>query len=146
MKVLFDTSALIAAFIESHPKHMDALSWLEQALTSKLEYYVSSHSIFEVYSVLTRAPFKPKINPTTARKLIEDNIIKDAALITLSKSDVFSLLAELEKGKLTGGIVYDAIILKCGVKAKVNAIITGNSNHFSRIKEVNKNNIDILSI
>ncbi len=90
MKVLFDTSALIAAFIESHPKHMDALSWLEQALTSKLEYYVSSHSIFEVYSVLTRAPFKPKINPTTARKLIEDNIIKDAALITLSKSDVLS--------------------------------------------------------
>jgi predicted nucleic acid-binding protein len=65
---------LIAAFIESHPKHKSALALLIKAKDKEFELFVSSHTILEIYSVLTSAPFKPKITPLIAKQLIENNI------------------------------------------------------------------------
>jgi predicted nucleic acid-binding protein len=59
---------LIAAFVESHPKHKSALSFLMKAKNKEFELFVSSHTILEIYSVLTGAPFKPKITPIIAKQ------------------------------------------------------------------------------
>ncbi len=63
MKVLFDTSVLVAAFIANHPEHTDSLPWLQRVQAEKIAGFISAHTIAELYAVLTRLPRQPRISP-----------------------------------------------------------------------------------
>ncbi|MDZ7766238.1 MAG: PIN domain-containing protein [Melioribacteraceae bacterium] len=95
MKILFDSSVLIAAFVESHPKHKPAFSYLIRAKEKEFELFVASHSILEIYSVLTSAPFVPKISPQLATQLIENNIKHLAKIISLTDKDYFRIITRM---------------------------------------------------
>lgn len=144
MKALLDTSTLIASIIESHPKHVYALSWLRRAKNKEFEAIVSAHSLLEIYSVFTVAPFKPKISPEIAKKLIDTNIINNCKIITLSANEYLSLIDSLSSQDFKGGIVYDALIQVCAEKSKVDKIITANAKDFTRLNS-NKS-IEIVPI
>ena len=133
MKILFDSSVLIAAFVESHPKHKSALSFLTKAKNREFELIISAHTILEIYSVLTSAPFRPKISPEIAKKLIKNNIKPIAKILYLSDKDYFKILDKMCDADLKGGIVYDAIIVECALKSKVDEILTLNPKDFSRL-------------
>lgn len=133
MVTIFDSSALIAAFVESHPKHKAAFTWLKQAKSKEFRYVVASHSIAEVYSVLTSAPFKPRISTSAARKLIEENITSDAKIISLSGQDYFQVIERMDQLGLKGGIVYDALVVECARKSKSKEILTSNTKDFIRL-------------
>ncbi len=133
MKILFDTSVLIASFVEAHPKHQPALKFLTQAKNKEFELFVSAHTILEVYSVLTSAPFEPKISPVVARKLIDNNIKHIAKIVYLSDKDYFRILNKMCEEELIGGIVYDAIIVECAIKSGTDEILTLNPKDFSRL-------------
>ena len=130
MKILFDSSILIAAFVESHPKHKSALSFLMKAKDKEFEPLISSHSILEMYSVLTSAPFKPKITPLIAKQLIENNIKNFVKTIYLTDKDYFEIIEKMNISNLSGGIVYDAIMVECALKAKADEILTLNAKDF----------------
>lgn len=136
MKILFDSSVLIAAFIEAHRKHKSALSALTKAKNKEFKLFVSAHSILEIYSVLTSAPFKPKITSVIAKQLIENNIKSFAKIVYLTDKDYFTILEKMSRSGLIGGIVYDAIILKCALNSKVDEILTLNSKDFLRLTNV----------
>ena len=133
MGTVFDSSALIAACVEVHPKHHSAISWLKQAKNKEIEYIVAAHSLLEVYSVLTSAPFKPPVSPATAHQLIEQNIKRDAKIISLSEQEYFQVIDSMVRSGLRGGIAYDAIVVKCARKCKAKEIITSNIKDFSRL-------------
>jgi len=133
LKVLFDSSVLIAAFIESHPKHKSALALLIKAKDKEFELFVSSHTILEIYSVLTSAPFKPKITPLIAKQLIENNIKNIAKTVYLTDDNYFAIVEKMSNSNLSGGIVYDAIIVECALKAKVDEVLTINPKDFLRL-------------
>ena len=137
LKILFDTSVLIAAFVESHPKHNAALKFLTRAKEKEFELFVSAHSILEVYSVLTSAPFKPKITTLTAKKLIENNIKAIAKIIYLSDNDYFNIVEKMSDSDFKGGIVYDAIMVECALNSNVDEILTLNSKDFLRLTHDN---------
>ncbi len=144
MKILFDSSVLIAAFIESHPKHKPALSYLVKAKDNTFELLVSSHSIMEVYSVLTGAPFKPRITPIIAKQLIENNIKNIARTVYLTGEDYFRIIEKMSISNFSGGIVYDAIIVECALKSKADEIYTLNPKDFLHL--TNKTSIKIISV
>ncbi|MFH1196934.1 MAG: PIN domain-containing protein [bacterium] len=133
LNILLDSSVLIAAFVESHPKHKVALTFLMKAKNKEFQLFVSSHTILEIYSVLTSAPFQPKITPIIANQLIENNIKKIAKTIYLTDGDYFHILEKMSSSNFSGGIVYDAIVVECGLKAKVDEIITLNPKDFLRL-------------
>jgi len=133
LKILFDTSVLIAAFVESHPKHKSALSFLTKAKNKEFELFVSAHTILEVYSVLTSAPFKPRITSEIAKKLIENNIKPFAKIVYLSDKDYFLIVEKMSSSGLIGGVVYDAIIVECALNYKVDKIITLNPKDFLQL-------------
>ena len=137
MKILFDTSVLIAAFVESHPKHNAALKYLIRAKGKEFKLFVSAHSILEVYSVLTSAPFKPKITTLAAKKLIENNIKAIAKIIYLSDKDYFNIVEKISDSDFKGGIVYDAIVVECALNSNVDEILTLNSKDFLRLTHNN---------
>ncbi len=133
MKVLFDSSIFIAAFVESHPKHEVALEYLLKAKNKEFGLIVSAHTILEVYSVLTGAPFKPKITPQTANRLIKNNIKKFSKVVHLSGREYYNLVIKMSDNQLEGGIVYDALIVECAINSKADEIVTINSKDFYRL-------------
>ena len=56
MKVMFDTSVLVAGMVEPHPMHERALPWLKRARSRDLEFFVAGHTLAELYAVLTTLP------------------------------------------------------------------------------------------
>ncbi len=74
MRILFDTSVLVAGIVEAHPMHERAGPWLERARAGEFEFLAASHTLAELYAVLTRLPLSPRIWPGVARRLIQANV------------------------------------------------------------------------
>lgn len=87
MKVLFDTSVLVAAMLVKHPQHTACLSWLQQANTGQIAGLTATHTLAEVYAVLTRFPLSPRILPQLAQRLITDNL-RPFEVISLTVEDI----------------------------------------------------------
>jgi predicted nucleic acid-binding protein len=133
-KFLFDTSSLVAALVESHPKQTLALPRVQRIKNGLDKGVVSAHSLAELYNILTIFPAKPRrILPQEAQQLIQQNILENFEVITLSKQDYMSVINHLSESGLMGGVIYDALILKAGIKANVDYVVTLNEKDFKRI-------------
>ncbi|AKJ65138.1 PIN domain-containing protein [Kiritimatiella glycovorans] len=132
MNILFDTSVLIAAFVDTHTAHGPALKRLAAARRAGDTIMVSAHSLAELYAVLTRLPLRPRIRPSTARRLIEENT-RDAKIVTLSARDYYRVIARLEEADISGGVCYDALIHHAACKAKAELLLTLNPSDFNRL-------------
>ena len=133
MKILFDTSVIIAALVESHPDHDRAFFWLKQARAHDVHVVVASHTVAELYAVLTTLPTTPRISPEAASMLIKENIEPIANVISLTAKEYLSTIKRLSAFGLRGGVVYDALIAKVAAKAKVNRLLTLNVKHFKLV-------------
>jgi predicted nucleic acid-binding protein len=89
----------------------------------------------EIYSVLTSAPFNPKITPIIAKQLIEKNILNIAKTISLTDEDYYKIVDKMVDSNFSGGIIYDSIVVECALKAKVDEILTLNSKDFLRLTD-----------
>jgi predicted nucleic acid-binding protein len=134
VRTLFDTSVLVAAFEVSHPRHTVCLPWLQQAQTEQIQGLIATHTLAELYSVLTRLPVRPRISPELAQRLITENLER-FEVIPLTTEDYQMVLAQMVNLNLTGGGIYDALIAQAAVKAEVNTLLTLNPNHFTRLGE-----------
>ena len=133
MKVLIDTSVIIAALVNSHPEHKRSVSWLQKAVNKKIQAFISVHSLIETYSVLTSLPLSPRISPELALELIKKNLLDNFKVVTYDKNDYMELLKNLRKNNISGGASYDGLILKAAGKIDLDKIITLNINDFIRI-------------
>ncbi|MBD2360577.1 PIN domain-containing protein [Anabaena minutissima FACHB-250] len=132
MKVLFDTSVLVAAFEVSHPRHHVCLPWLQQAQEKKIDGCFSTHTFAELYSVLTRLPVRPPISPVIAQRLINENLHFFTA-IPLTADDYQQAIASMVTLNLPGGGIFDALIAQAALKAEVDILLTLNPSHFTRL-------------
>ena len=126
MKVLFDTSVLIAAFEVSHPRHSVCLPWLQRVQVSEIDGYLSTHTFAELYSVLTRLPVRPPISPIIAQRLIDENLNLFVA-IPLTADDYQEAIACMVGLNLLGGGIFDALIAQAALKAGVDILLTHSS-------------------
>ena len=94
VKVLFDTSILIAGFVASHPHHQAALPWLQKAKTKEIEGIIATHTLAETYAVLTRLPIRPLIPPLLAQRLIQENL-NNFKVISLSDHDSQKVIEQM---------------------------------------------------
>jgi len=51
MKVLLDTSVLVAAMVEAHPHHVRAFPWLQRVKRKEVTAVLACHSLAELYSM-----------------------------------------------------------------------------------------------
>ena len=133
MKVLFDTSVLVAAIVEAHPRHSGAASWLKRAKAGEVEFLTASHSLAELYSVLSTLPARPRISPANAWRLVQENIVASARLIALSPADYSMTLQRASEMGLSGGVIYDALIARAAEKAGAERLLTLNEADFLRV-------------
>lgn len=133
MIILFDTSLIIAALVESHPMHVRAFPWLKKAKAKDFELVVASHTIAETYAVLSTLPIKPRISPSVAWRLINENIVPISKIVSLTPTEYSFTIKQISELGLVGGITYDALIAKVAQKSKVKRMLTLNLEHFTRV-------------
>lgn len=133
MKVLFDTSVLVAAVVAAHPAHGHALPWLQRARAGEVAFFVAAHSLAELYAVLTRLPTAPRISPSAALRLVGENVAAHAEIVALDAADYRSLLSRWAKLEIAGGAAYDGLIARAAEKAGVDRLLTLNQAHFLRV-------------
>jgi predicted nucleic acid-binding protein len=133
VKVLFDTSTLVAAMVEAHPLHERSLPWLEKARRGSLSYLVAAHSLAELYAVLSSYPTRPRLLPGVAAKLVHDNVAAPATIVPLSAEDYTSVVRAVADLGLSGGVVYDALIAQAAKKSKAERLLTLNPRDFLRV-------------
>lgn len=133
MKILFDTSVLVAAIVEAHPMHIRALPWLQRARAGEFDFMVATHSLAELYAVLTTLPVKPRMSPAIAWRLVHENVETLARLVPLSPSDYRYTVKRMADLGLTGVIIYDGLIARAAQKSKVERLLTFDADDFIRI-------------
>jgi predicted nucleic acid-binding protein len=133
VRILFDTSLLIAALVEGHPAHSLAFPWLQRIKDKTDIGIVAAHSVAELYAILTRLPVRPAIPPDVAQELIIVNVLHTCEVVALSAADYVALLSHVTDLKIVGGAVYDALLLHTAWKAGVDLVVTLNAQDFRRV-------------
>lgn len=133
MRILFDTSVLVAAMVAAHPAYERAFPWLQRVHTQENDGLIAVHSLAELYSVLTTLPLRPPVLPEIAQRMIAHNILSTFQIISLIADDYQAVITHLSSMALSGGIIYDALIGYAAIKANADQIITLNAKDFHRI-------------
>ena len=84
-KWYFDSAVLVAGAVSHHVHNSRAIATLEALVQGRHHGYMSTHGLTEVYSALTRTPFRPPVSPIEALKAIEDKVIAQMTLISLDE-------------------------------------------------------------
>jgi predicted nucleic acid-binding protein len=132
VKVLFDTSVIIAALLPQHPSHTPCFAQLQAAELNQIEGYLSTHSLAEVYSVMTRMPSQPRMSPQEAQILIE-RCLQYLAAVPLETADYRAAIAQMITLNLPGGGIFDALIAQAALKVSADQLLTLNPSHFMRL-------------
>ncbi|MDV2995423.1 MAG: tRNA(fMet)-specific endonuclease VapC [Chroococcidiopsis sp. SAG 2025] len=132
MRVLFDTSVLVAAILVSHPQHPACFARLKAAESRQVLGFVSTHSLAEIYSVMTRLPVQPRITPHQAQSAIAD-VSQYLEIVPLLSDEYLAAIAQMVAINVPGGGIFDALIAQAALKAHVNILLTLNPNHFTRL-------------
>ena len=130
MKEFFDTSVLVAAFREDHVHHEASFPLLAAAIPKNSACGI--HTLAEIYATMTALPVKPMIPPEQAMLFVEE-VRNRFTLIALDEDEYFETVRKTAEQRFTTGRVYDALLLRCAVKAKAQTIYTWNVKHFRAI-------------
>jgi len=130
MNWYFDTSVLVPAAVTRHPHSAPALAVLEELVNRKHRGFISAHSLTEFYSVLTRTPFKPPLYPSEAWQIIEQMVLPNMELVTLTAKEYKEVVHECAVGGWAGGRIHDAVHLRCAQKVNADRIYTFNVKDF----------------
>lgn len=132
VKSFFDSSVLVAAFYGAHVHHEASLAAIQT--TSRKTASCAMHTLAEVYSVLTRLPVRPRISPSQGLLFIE-SIRERFTVVALSEREHFEVIAAAAGQGISGGRIYDALIVRCAEKSEADAIYTWNLGDFARIAD-----------
>jgi predicted nucleic acid-binding protein len=133
VKAYLDTNVLVAASVSDHPHHGKSFDLLKAIRDRAITGCVSTHGLAEFYSVITRAPFRPRVHPAEAGRLLDENILPWFGLVELSPGDYRATLKSCSEVGLAGGIVFDALHVCAAKKAACDYIYTFNVRDFRAI-------------
>jgi predicted nucleic acid-binding protein len=95
--------------------------------------WMSQHTLAETYSILTSAPLTPRIHPSEALQIIEDNILPWISVVALEPDDYREVLREMAAGGWRSGKIYDALHLRYAEKQQIDRIYTFNVRDFQQL-------------
>jgi predicted nucleic acid-binding protein len=133
MRVLLDTSVLLAGMVEGHGRHQEALPWLQRVKSHELVGVIAAHSLTELYAILTALPLRVRISPAAAWQLIQENLLEDFEAVALSETEYYTALRALSLSGGVGDAVSEALIARVAAKAEVDCLVTLHPEEFQRV-------------
>jgi predicted nucleic acid-binding protein len=129
VKFFFDTSVLLPSFLEDHEHHEASLKAFLQA--DKKQGCCGAHGLAELYATATRLPGKHRLSGDQVLLLLE-NIYERLTIVTLTADEYRSTLKRAAAADISGGTIYDSLLVSCAMKAEAETIYTWNVRHFQQ--------------
>src|SRR5678815_3511334 len=107
MKALFDTSVLVAALLQHHPQHAQAFPRLLAANRGKLQGFLTTHGVAELFATLTALPLRPRLVPADVERLIHDSVLAHLTVVSLTPRHYAEAVSLTVRQGLSSGAVYD---------------------------------------
>lgn len=126
MKVFCDTSLLVASALKTHPRHRESKFALDRVRAGEDIGFASAHTLAETFSVLSRMPAKPKLDPDSVLDILETDFIPHLTFISLPATDYAPAIRELAGRGLGGGRIYDLLHLRVAARLAPDRIYTLN--------------------
>jgi predicted nucleic acid-binding protein len=125
-----DTTVIVAASTPSDHRHEACLNLLAQADSRGAG--CASHTLAEIFSVMTSRPGPLRMPPADAARLVE-HTSRRFKFFSLNPSEYVEAIQSLARIGHSGGMIYDALILACARKAKATRIYRLNQRHFRMV-------------
>ena len=125
--IFVDTSVIVAASTPSDRRHEACIDLL--AVADSRGGACATHTLAEVFAVLTGRPAPLRMPPSDAAKLVA-HTRKRLTVVSLTPTEYLAAIQGLAALGHSGGMVYDALLLACARKSKANRIYTLNQKHF----------------
>ncbi len=119
MKVLIDTNIVLDVILQRHPFFESAVLVLKLSEAGKIEAFISSNSITDIFYVLRK--YFDKIDD---RKKAVKHILNIVDIVSVTKTDI------LKSMELDYSDFEDALQTQCAKKIKSEYIVTRNEKDF----------------
>lgn len=126
MRTYFDSSVLVAAFVEDEEHHECAM----EALVKARAGFTCTHALAEVFGTLTGGRVNLQLTPGTAWDIIEQNIIDRLEIVELSLADYRQAVVDSQRVGARGGAIFDLLHLQAARRGKARKLYTLNVRHF----------------
>jgi predicted nucleic acid-binding protein len=135
MRVLLDTSCLVAAALPQHEHHRTTIEDLSRRRTAGHTFLMAAHAVLESYAVLTRLPAPHRLAPADAMAILDRNWGRTET-IALTAAESWRVVRQHAAKGFAGGRVYDGCIAASARKGKANEILTWNVRHFETLSGI----------
>ena len=129
MRVLCDSSVLIAALLPSEDHHASSAAVLNGTDTM----VVHVHALNETFATLTGGALGFRVDADLAARLIREQIVARAAMVVLDAEEVTDALDKARAHGVRGGAVYDYMHLVAARKGKADILYTLNLSDFQHL-------------
>jgi len=133
VKLFFDSSVLVPAFVTEHVHHAASRAAYQQG--RREDRSCGAHSLAEFYSAFTRVPGRFRLDGSEVLLMIGD-ILDKLSIVTLAADDYVSTIQDAVRDGVVGATIYDALLARCAVKAQADVIYTWNLKHFTQFPEI----------
>jgi len=133
VKAYFDTNVVVAGYVESHSQHYLAFEAILDAYVGRLSGVVLAHGLAEIYSVMTRTPFEPRVSPREAWEMLKDNVLEKFEIVHLTTAEHSDAIRICADAGWPGGRIHDVLHLKAARKAECERIYTFDVRHFRQL-------------
>lgn len=129
MRVLLDTSCLVAAALPQHEHHRATVAELARRRAGGHVFLTAAHAVLEAYAVLTRLPPPHRLAPADALGVLDSNW-GQTETAALTGAESWRVVRQHAAAGVAGGRVYDGQIAACARKTRADEILTWNVRHF----------------
>lgn len=133
MKVYLDTNIIVADAVRTHIHNLNASGLFRNIESRHWTPVIAAHGLAEVYSVLTRTPFQPRISPHQAWQIIGQNVLESFEIESLNRMEYSRVIKECAAQGWVGGRIFDALHIATARKAQCGRIYTFNVAHFRQL-------------
>jgi predicted nucleic acid-binding protein len=133
VRLFFDTSVLVPAFITEHVHHAASKAAYQQG--RREDRSCGGHSLAEFYSAFTGVPRKFRLDGSEILLMVGD-ILENLSIVTLAPDEYVSTIQDAVRGQIVGATIYDALLARCAMKAEADVIYTWNLKHFQQFPDI----------
>jgi predicted nucleic acid-binding protein len=98
-----------------------------------IEGWLSGQGLSEVYSVLTRAPWRIPVSPREILGVIQQSIVPIFNIVDVTKESYIAAIAACAGAGWKGGKIHDAVHIQAAAQAKCDVIYTYDIDHFEAL-------------
>ena len=128
--IFLDTSVLFAVAQVSHMHHKPSRDLWNQC--SRREAAINTHTLAELYNVLTSMPKGLRLSPRNTEVAIQTFLAR-VTPIALSVEEYEAVIRAASGLGVAGGSIYDALHVACARKVEAERIYTWNVRHFQLV-------------